>query len=116
MAEWLIEQGVDPSTVIIEDTARNTEENLLLSVGLLRERGIDGPYLVATSNYHAPRAALQARDLGIDAQVVGGPTARYFLPSAYLREFVAVLQARPSTVVIGAVVALPLAVLAFGLA
>ena len=32
-----------------------------------------------------------ARDLGLDAQVVGSPTARYYVPSAFLREFVAVL-------------------------
>ena len=33
------------------------------------------------------RAALLSRKLGINAEVVGSPTARYFLPSAFLREF-----------------------------
>ena len=116
MAQWLIEQGVDPGAVIVEDAARTTEENPTLSVALPRERGRAGPSLAAPSHHHAPRAAPPARDLGIDAQVVGGRTARYFLPSAYLREFVAVLRARPSTIVVGALLSLPLAIVAFRIA
>ncbi|WP_291279761.1 YdcF family protein [Galactobacter sp.] len=50
------------------------------------------PLLVVTNGYHAPRAALLSRKLGVDAQVIGAKTARYFVPSAFLREFVAVLQ------------------------
>lgn len=48
--------------------------------------------VVVTNDYHAFRTALQARRLRIDTHAVGAPTARYFLPSAYLREFVAVLR------------------------
>lgn len=33
-----------------------------------------------------------ARELDIQAQVVGAPTARFFFPSAVLREFVGVLS------------------------
>lgn len=44
-----------------------------------------------TNSYHTLRAAMIARDLGLDTQVVGSPTARYYVPSAFLREFAAVL-------------------------
>jgi uncharacterized SAM-binding protein YcdF (DUF218 family) len=50
------------------------------------------PLLVVTNGYHAPRAALLSRRVKVDAQVIGARTARYFVPSAYLREFVAVLR------------------------
>lgn len=33
-----------------------------------------------------------ARDLGIDAHALGSKTAFYFLPSAFLREFIAVMS------------------------
>lgn len=94
MGSWLLNQGVPEDLVLIEDQARTTKENLTLSAALLAARGIKPSYLVATNNYHAPRAALQALDLGFDAQVIGGRTAWYYLPSAYLREFVAILNSR----------------------
>lgn len=50
-----------------------------------------GEVLAVTSNYHVLRAALTASDVGSPAQVIGAPTAWYFVPSAFLREFVAVL-------------------------
>src|SRR5699024_5410993 len=52
---------------------------------------VPGSMAVVTNDYHAFRAALQARRLGLDADAVGARTASYFVPSAYLREFVAVL-------------------------
>ena len=94
MGAWLRAEGVPADLVLVEDRARTTRENLLLSVDLLQAHGIDGPYLVATNDYHAPRAALEAMDLGLDVHAVGGPTARYYRPSAFLREFAAVLQRR----------------------
>lgn len=46
---------------------------------------------VVTNDYHAFRAALMARRAGVNGHVVGARTARYYWPSATIREFVAVL-------------------------
>ena len=43
-----------------------------------------------TSNYHVFRAAIIARRLRLNGQVTGARTAGYYLPSATLREFIAV--------------------------
>lgn len=94
MREYLIGHGVDPRDVLAEEQATNIRGNLLLSQDLQRAAGRGGPTVVVTNNYHVPRAALIARSVGTDAQVVGAPTARYYVPSAYLREFVAVLVAQ----------------------
>ena len=51
--------------------------------------GRGGTVLVVTSGHHVLRAALFAREAGADAQVVGAPTARCFVPSAFLRELAA---------------------------
>jgi uncharacterized SAM-binding protein YcdF (DUF218 family) len=56
-----------------------------------RDSGAQRPLLVVTNGYHAPRAALLSRKVGVAADVIGAKTARYFVPSAFLREFVAVL-------------------------
>lgn len=94
MAEYLLAAGIPDGCILVEDQARDTEENLLYSSRLLATYAIPGPVVVVTSNYHALRAALTSRAVGLDAEVVGSPTAAYFLPSAFLREFVAILVER----------------------
>ncbi|WP_209684248.1 YdcF family protein [Arthrobacter stackebrandtii] len=92
MAEYLVAAGIPGEHVAAEDQAVNTAQNLQLSTVVARAHGRTGAMVVVTNNYHVLRAALLSRKLGLDAQVVGSPTARYFLPSAFLREFVAILQ------------------------
>ncbi|MGN5732632.1 YdcF family protein [Arthrobacter psychrochitiniphilus] len=92
MAEYLLMAGAPAGHVVAEDKAASTAENLQFSAAVARERGKGGAMVVVTNNYHVLRAALLSRKLGLDAQVVGSPTARYYLPSAFLREFAAILR------------------------
>ncbi len=65
--------------------------------------------LIVTSDYHVLRAAILARRLGVPAQASGARTARYYWPSAMLREFVALLVGRRRLhLVLGGLLALPL--------
>lgn len=91
MAEYLIDRGVRAEDVRPETEARNTEENLVFSSAVQASAGRTGPTLVVTNNYHVLRAAVLARRTGTNAQVVGAPTARYYIPSAFLREFIAIV-------------------------
>ncbi|WP_235515394.1 YdcF family protein [Curtobacterium sp. Leaf183] len=93
MAEYLVAQGVPESAVLPETRSRNTDENLRFSREVQQAAGVTGTVVVATSNYHVMRAAMLARSLGSSAEVVGARTARYYVPSAFLREFVAVVAA-----------------------
>ncbi|WP_425865087.1 YdcF family protein [Arthrobacter sp. TWP1-1] len=92
MAEYLVAAGAPQEHVVAEEQAVNTAQNLKFSAAVAHKEGRDGALVIVTNNYHVLRAALLSRKLGIDAQVVGSPTARYFLPSAFLREFVAILK------------------------
>lgn len=95
MARYLREvAGVPRAGVLAETASRTTEENLLLSRPLLEAAGHEGPYTVCTSGYHAFRAALLARRLGVADEVIGSPTAPADVPSAVLREFVILLSYR----------------------
>lgn len=95
MAEYLVQEvGMPVARVRAETRSRTTEENLILSHRLLDDSGQTGPYLIATSRYHAFRAALLARSLGYADEAVGGPTAAYYVPTATLREFIAVMSYR----------------------
>ena len=107
MAEYLLAHGADPADVHPETASTSTRENLVLSREVQRAAGLEGSTLVVTNDYHVLRAALLARAVGSDAQVIGSPTAGYYVPSAFLREYVAIMveHARLNAVAIGAVVA-----------
>jgi uncharacterized SAM-binding protein YcdF (DUF218 family) len=91
MAEYLVANGADPTDVLPETASTSTRENLLLSRDLQQSAGRDGETIVVTNNYHVLRAALLARSIGSEAQVIGSPTAAYYVPSAFLREYVAIM-------------------------
>ncbi|MCB5166478.1 YdcF family protein [Streptomyces bambusae] len=90
MADWLIERGVPAEHVRVEDRSRTTAENLAFSRAIMADADPGYRCVVVTNNFHAFRAAMTARRAGVNGQVLGSPTARYFWPSATIREFVAV--------------------------
>ncbi|MEF3303101.1 YdcF family protein [Paenibacillus sp. GYB003] len=64
----LVEGGVPPDRIIVEDKSRSTYENLQNSRALMEQYGMKSAVLV-THGYHALRARLMANMLGIDATV-----------------------------------------------
>lgn len=92
MARYLGEQGIPSSQILIEDRAKDTVENLDFSNALVRERQPEGQLWLVTSDYHALRAALASRQMGLEARAFGGKTAAYYRPSAFLRECVAIAR------------------------
>ena len=90
MASYLIARGFPADRLLLEDQSRSTEENLLFSKAIMDELRPAARATVVTSDFHAFRAALLARRLGIRGQVTGARVAGYYRPSAVLREFAAV--------------------------
>jgi uncharacterized SAM-binding protein YcdF (DUF218 family) len=90
MASYLIARGFPADRLLLEDKSRSTEENLVLSKAIIDELRPGARATIVTSDFHAFRAALLARRLGIRGQVTGARVARYYRPSAVLREFAAV--------------------------
>ncbi|GAB2520310.1 YdcF family protein [Nocardia heshunensis] len=94
MADYLAHRGIPAEVLVRENRSRTTEENLRFTLRELRRRGLDPATVrmtVVTSDFHVLRTAALTRRLGLNAQVTGSRTARYFVPAAFLREFVAVL-------------------------
>ena len=90
MASYLIARGFPADRLLLEDRSRNTEENLVFSKAIMDELRPGARATIVTSDFHAFRAALLARRLGIRGQVTGARVAGYYRPSALLREFAAV--------------------------
>lgn len=91
MAAYLHSRGIPESDIIAETRSSSTAENLEFSAALLEKAGVQGDLLIVTSNYHVLRAAVLSRHQKLNAHVTGAPTARYYLPSAFLREFAALM-------------------------
>lgn len=91
MSRYLVEQKFPADCLVREDRSTDTEENLANSAELMQRWGAEGEVAVATSNYHAFRSAVIMRKAGIPGYTVGCRTARYYWPSATIREFAAIL-------------------------
>ncbi|WP_084522463.1 YdcF family protein [Nocardia inohanensis] len=94
MADYLAAKGIPADRIVRENRSRNTDENLRFTGRELTAHGLDpaeARMTVVTSDFHVLRTAGLTRRHGLRAQVTGARTARYFVPAAFLREFVAVL-------------------------
>lgn len=87
MAAYLEKAGVVKDHIIVENQSTTTYENLLFSKAILQDLGHDNPYcLVVTNSFHALRAGVYLKKLGLQGHSIGSKTALYYLPNAWIRE------------------------------
>jgi uncharacterized SAM-binding protein YcdF (DUF218 family) len=91
MKDYLLGQGFQPDDLILEDRSATTWENLRNVRDMLESGGTRHRYIFVTNDYHVFRTSLFARKLGMDAEGVGCRTAMYYWPSAFIREYAAVM-------------------------
>ncbi|UUV99215.1 hypothetical protein G314FT_13750 [Vagococcus luciliae] len=96
MKDYLDSLPVIIKTVYLEEQSTNTQENIKFSEKLAGVRdGIsdfkDKQVVIATNNYHLLRAGKIAARLGVQARGVGSKTKLYYLPTAFIREYVGYL-------------------------
>lgn len=97
MRNYLVEQGIDPSRILMEDKSTTTLENMQFSKKLIEAHHTadEAPKIVfSTSNYHVFRSGIFAEQAGLHAVGIGSKTKGYFWPNAAIREFVALLSVR----------------------
>lgn len=93
MKEYAVGQGVPATDILLEDQSTNTLENMLFSKALMERLTPNGYRAIFTSNnYHIFRAGMYARMADLKADGIGAKTALYYLPNAFLREYIAILM------------------------
>lgn len=93
IAQLCREAGVPAPAILQEDQATTTEENLRFSKAMMAATGFETAIIV-TDRYHAPRARLVARRLGIKARAscpAMAGTAWHRVVKSWLREIPAYL-------------------------
>lgn len=98
MRKYLKSQNISDNQILFEDRSTTTYENMLFSKKLIYEDWLDkesSPSIIfSTNNYHVLRGSLYAQRVKLKVQGVGAPTALYFLPTALIREYIALLLHR----------------------
>lgn len=86
MFQWLVEHGVAPDVISVENQARSTNENLEQSFALLK--GYPS-WVVVTSDFHSLRTKMWAWHHGLTVQLVTAKTPFRKAPKMWLREVLA---------------------------
>ncbi len=89
MHQYLLDHGILESNIIEENQSLNTEQNLMYSKTIMDTQKKKYSSVFVTSNYHVLRASMIARSLEMETQGIGSKTAFYYLPAAFLREYIA---------------------------
>ncbi|AWE07568.1 vancomycin resistance protein [Lysinibacillus sp. 2017] len=90
MHDVLVEKGIDPGRILIEDKSTSTYENLLFSKELLPN---DITAITIISNdFHLRRATFLANKLNLQADIIAAPTPTVVKAKSHLRERLALLK------------------------
>ena len=90
ICNYLLEEtDVPREAILLEEDSTTTYENLLFSKEM-GERLVTSPrFLFVTSDYHVFRTSTYARRIGMKGDGLGCRTAAYYIPSAFIREYIA---------------------------
>lgn len=93
ISRYALDKGIPADRILLENRSATTWQNLRMSKEVATaDSGMPDPhFLFVTSNYHVLRTAFYARKIGLKGDGLGAGTAGYYIPTAFLREYVAIL-------------------------
>jgi Uncharacterized conserved protein len=94
MKKYLIERGIEPSRIFMEEKSTSTMENFKYTKALLAEMGYKGriKIMVITSDFHMMRAKMLARRFGFEPYGITCGTPAIVRANCYFREYFAVIK------------------------
>lgn len=90
MANYLMDAGIDPLRIQLEEKSTSTYENLLYSKELLPE-GVEEVTIIS-NDFHLTRAKYLANVVGLEVDVLGAPTPKSVEIQYLIRERLALLK------------------------
>ncbi len=90
MYDILVEMGVSPERIYLEDKAVNTVENIAFSKEIIKQNGLSENTAVVTDIFHEYRASNIVKDNGLVYGSVPADCVWYLLPTFYVRELIAI--------------------------
>ena len=90
MYNILVEKGISPDRIYMEDHAVNTVENIEFSKKIIEENHLSTNTAIVTDIFHEYRASRIVKDAELTYGSVPADCVWYLLPTYYVRELVAV--------------------------
>ena len=91
MKNYLLKQGINNNSILIEDKSTSTYENIKYSYKIINNKIKDPKVVISTNNYHVFRAGIIASNQKIKVECIGAKTKSYYWINAFIREFIATL-------------------------
>ena len=88
----LVEKGISPDRIIMEDKSENTFQNIRNSLEIFDSMGMSRKAVIITSEFHQLRAKMIASKQGLECYSKSSPTYPPLLPSYWVREWFGVLH------------------------
>lgn len=97
MAQYLVQHGIPRNRIIIEETSKNSDENIKNSLGIISEREggnlSDRSIVVVSNDFHMFRATrLIRKQSGSLVKGLPSKTIWYTIPNNYVREMFAIVK------------------------
>lgn len=67
MADLLVQAGIDPARIALDQVSRDTLENVSAASAFIRAEGLEGA-VVCTDGYHVPRCRMLLAMLGVKSR------------------------------------------------
>lgn len=91
MYDYLVEKGIAPERILMEDKSTDTSENIAFSAEIIG--GTDYDVGIVTNNFHVFRGMMLARHAGFEnACGISARSNIYFQPNNLVREFFGILK------------------------
>lgn len=91
MYDYLVEKGITPERILMEDKSTDTSENIAFSAEVIG--GTDKEVGIVTNNFHVFRGVMLARHAGFEnACGISARSNIYFQPNNLVREFFGVMK------------------------
>lgn len=91
MYNTLVEKGIAPERLYLENDSTTTAENLRFSKEILEENGMGDTVVLITTDFHQFRAGLLAKNEGLTAYKVCSRSGAFALPTFIVREWFTVI-------------------------
>lgn len=93
MKKYIVDKyNIPVENIVAEDKSTTTFENLTFSKKIIDARIENARGIVVTNNFHVLRAGIYSRLVGLKAIGIGSKTAFYYVPNAFMREFIGLLE------------------------
>ena len=90
---WLVNKGISPNRIILEDQSHDTFTNIQNAKKLISEHDLPTDVVLFTDGFHQLRSQLFATEMGLTPKSVSAATPWGLFPTYWVREQLAIIEA-----------------------